>query len=164
VFSNKDRILVILLVQDRFTSSHLRSRIIWRNCSSLRMTYTTPSISPESPIFADLVATIVNARRPPRGFGTLITLTSCRRFAPFVRTLETGTPRILRTTRTGRADGLTRFARDADAEEFPGRFGGICVVVTSQKKRIIPVYSSYSTIYYFSYRRIQKNTDTSEAT
>ena len=49
-------------------------------------------MTPLSPIFARGAATIVNPPRPARRFGTFTTLTSCRRFAPFVRTFETIDP------------------------------------------------------------------------
>ena len=85
-------VVVIRLVHVRSTSLHLRCAMSDRNSCSLRTTYRTPSITPLSPIRARGVATIVNAPRPPRGFGILITLISCRRFAPFVRTFETLVP------------------------------------------------------------------------
>jgi len=76
------------------------------NCVPLRIVYRTPSITPESPIFADLVATIVNAPRPPRGLGTLTTFTSWTLFALFRP-----------------EDGLARFTLDEgdrlDDDRFP---------------------------------------------
>src|SRR6056300_1701169 len=88
------RMLVIRLVHVRSTSLHFFCLMRDRNSCPLRTTYRTPSITTVSPIRARGVATMVNPPGPARRFGTLITLTSCKRVAPFVRTLETLVPPI----------------------------------------------------------------------
>ena len=106
---------VIRLVHVRLTSLHFFCLMRDRNSRSLRTTYRTPSITPLSPIRARGVATMVNPPGPARRFGTLITLTSCRRFAPFVRTFETLVP----------PDSVTRLYRFAALEVGVRFFVGV---------------------------------------
>jgi len=89
--------------------------------------YRVPSITPLSPTRPADVAVIVNAPRP-RGLRIFTIFTPSIFFAAFALTFGIGTPRKLRTTRTGRADVLTRFARDAE-ELIAGRFGGIYIYI-----------------------------------